>query len=132
MIGEINCFNLSSTYAVLENDGGVLPIAVSDRFFEDLKDQFGDFKQKRLVSHFSFDQDWNTWEMHPAGEELIYLLSGQVDLILKQNNLKKTLSLSAPGAYLLVPRGVWHTAKVYMPSSMLFITPGEGTQHRPL
>jgi hypothetical protein len=31
-----------------------------------------------------------------------------------------------------VPRGTWHTTKVHAPSSMLFITPGEGTQNRPL
>ena len=117
MTNETDCFNLSSTYAVLSDDGGVIPIAVSDRFFEDLEDRFGDFKEKRLVSHFSFEQDWDTWEMHPAGEELVCLLSGQVDLILEQNNLEKTLSLSTPGSYVLVPRGIWHTAKVPVPSN---------------
>lgn len=132
MTSETDCFNLSSTYAVLSNDGSVIPVAVSDRFFEDLEARFGDFQGKRLVSHFSFEQDWNTWEMHPAGEELVCLLSGEVDLILEQNSLERTLSLRTPGSYVLVPRGVWHTSKVHMPSSMLFITPGEGTQNRPL
>lgn len=132
MTGETDCFNLSSTYVVLEDDGNVIPVAVSDRFFEDLEDKFGDFKGKRLVSHFSFEKDWNTWEMHPAGEELVCLLSGEVDLVLEQDNMEKTLFLRTPGSYVLVPRGVWHTAKVHSPSSMLFITPGEGTQNRPL
>ena len=31
----------------------------------------------------------------------------------------------------VVPRGVWHTAKVFRPSRMLFITMGAGTEHRP-
>ena len=130
MSGEIDRFSLSSTYVVLEDNGDAIPVAVSDRFFEDLESQFGDFKGKRLISHFTFDKDWETWEMHPAGEELVCLLSGQVDLILAQDGVEKTVQLSTSGSYVLVPRGTWHTARVHTPSSMLFITPGEGTQNR--
>jgi quercetin dioxygenase-like cupin family protein len=115
---------------VLEDNGDAIPIAVSDRFFEDLESKFGDFKGKRLISHFTFDKDWETWEMHPAGEELVCLLSGQVDLILAQDGVEHTVQLSTSGSYVLVPRGTWHTAKVHTPSSMLFITPGEGTHNR--
>ncbi|MGB3790348.1 MAG: hypothetical protein WA949_20235 [Phormidesmis sp.] len=132
MADKTDCFDLKSTYAVLEENGNVVPVAVGDRFYDRLKDRFGDFKGKRLVSHYTFEEDWNCWEMHPAGEELVCLLSGQVDLILEQDSLEKTVSLTAPGAYVLVPRGTWHTTRVYKPSSMLFITPGEGTQNRPL
>ena len=39
MTDETDCFNISSTYAVLGDDGGVIPVAVSDSFFEDLEDQ---------------------------------------------------------------------------------------------
>ncbi|MBW4547665.1 MAG: hypothetical protein KME25_24970 [Symplocastrum torsivum CPER-KK1] len=132
MSGEIDRFSLSSTYVVLEDNGDAIPVAVSDRFFEDLESKFGDFKGKRLISHFTFDKDWETWEMHPAGEELVCLLSGQVDLILAQDGVEHTVQLSTSGSYVLVPRGTWHTAKVHTPSSMLFITPGEGTQNRPI
>ncbi|NJP09082.1 MAG: cupin domain-containing protein [Leptolyngbyaceae cyanobacterium RU_5_1] len=131
MTREINLFNLSSTYVVLEDNGNAIPVPVSDRFYENLERQFGDFKGKRLVSHYTFEQDWDTWEMHPAGEELVCLLSGQVDLILKQDGAENKVCLNTPGAYVLVPRGTWHTARVHEPSSMLFITAGEGTQNRP-
>ena len=94
--------------------------------------KFGDFKGKRLISHFTFDQDWETWEMHPTGEEFVCLLAGQVDLILEQDDMEQTVSLETPGSYVLVPRGLWHTAKIHQPSSMLFTTPGEGTQNRSL
>ena len=130
MRGEIDRFSLSSTYVVLEDNGDAIPVAVSDRFFEQLESKFGDFKGKRLISHFTFDKDWEVWEMHPAGEEFVCLLSGQVDLILEQDGVEHTVQLSTSGSYVLVPRGIWHTAKVYTPSSMLFITPGEGTQNR--
>ena len=132
MSGAIDRFSLSSTYVVLEDNGDAIPVAVSDHFFEDLESKFGDFKGKRLISHFTFDKDWETWEMHPAGEELVCLLSGQVDLILAQDGVEHTVQLSTSGSYVLVPRGTWHTAKVHTPSSMLFITPGEGTQNRPI
>jgi quercetin dioxygenase-like cupin family protein len=130
MIGEIDLFSLSSTYVVLGDNGDAIPVAVSDRFFEQLESKAGDFKGKRLISHFTFDKDWETWEMHPAGEEFVCLLSGQVDLILEQNGVENTVQLSTSGSYVLVPRGTWHTARVHTPSSMLFITPGEGTQNR--
>jgi uncharacterized cupin superfamily protein len=130
MIGEIDLFSLSSTYVVLEDNGNAIPIAVSDRFFEDLESKFGDFKGKKLISHFTFNKDWETWEMHPAGEEFVCLLSGQVDLILEQDGVENTVQLSTSGSYVLVPRGTWHTARVHTPSSMLFITSSEGTQNR--
>lgn len=129
---DSNCFNLESTYVVLEENGDAIPVEVSDRFYVDLAAKFGDFKGKRLISHYTFNKDWDSWEMHPAGEEVVCLLSGRVDFVLEQDGGEKTLALSSSGAYLLVPRGIWHTAKVHEPSSVLFITPGAGTQHRPL
>ncbi|HEY9630035.1 MAG TPA: WxcM-like domain-containing protein [Coleofasciculaceae cyanobacterium] len=130
MTHEKNVFNLTSTYVVLGDQGEAIPVAVGDRFYEDLEQKFGDFKGKRLVSYYTFAENWESWEMHPAGDEIVCLLSGQVDLLLEQNGAEHTLRLNAPGAYALVPRGIWHTAQVYSPSSMLFVTPGEGTQHR--
>lgn len=132
MTSDIDPLNISSTYVVLGGNGDATPIGVSDRFFEQLESKFGDFKGKRLISYFNFDQDWDTWEMHPAGEEFVCLLSGQVDLILEQGGVENTVQLSTSGSYVLVPRSTWHTARVHIPSSMLFITPGEGTQNRPL
>ncbi len=48
--------------------------------------------------------------MHPAGEEFVCLLSGQVDLILEQGRVENTVQLSTSGSYVLVARGTWHTA----------------------
>ncbi|MBW4470506.1 MAG: WxcM-like domain-containing protein [Stenomitos rutilans HA7619-LM2] len=131
MTRESDRFNLSSTYVVLEENGDAIPIAVSDRFYQDLEQKFGDFKGKHLVSYYTFEKDWDSWEMHPSGDEIVCLLSGQVDFVLEQNGSEKIVFLNAPGAYLVVPRGTWHTAKIHCSSSVLFITPGEGTQCRP-
>ncbi|WAL59895.1 cupin domain-containing protein [Thermocoleostomius sinensis] len=127
MVSQIN-----STFVVLAENGDAIPVVVSDRFYADLEPQFGDFKGKRLISHYTFEQDWNSWEMHPSGDEFVCLLSGQVDFVLQQNGIENLVSLNTPGDYILVPRGIWHTAKVHSSSSLLFITPGENTQHRSL
>lgn len=131
-MSEVIPQNINSTFVVLDDIDNAIPIAVGDRFYEKLEQQFGDFKGKRLVSHYTFEQDWDSWEMHPAGEEFVCLLSGQVDFVLEREEGEEIVSLNAPGNYILVPRGIWHTAKVYTPSSVLFITPGEGTQCRSL
>ncbi|PZV02400.1 MAG: cupin [Leptolyngbya sp.] len=116
----------------MDGGGNAIPVSITDTFYEELHRNFGDFKDKRLVSQYNFDRDWGTWEMHPAGEEFVCLLSGQLDLILEQNGVENKLSLKTSGSYVIVPKGIWHTAKVHQPSSVLFITPGEGTQNRPV
>ena len=42
----------------------------------------------------------------------------------------ESVRLSGTGAYLIVPKGVWHTAKADGAAELLFITAGEGTRHR--
>jgi hypothetical protein len=36
------------------------------------------------------------------------------------------------GSYVVVPKGVWHTARTSVATRMLFVTPGEGTENRPI
>ena len=45
---------------------------------------------------------------------------------------EKSVALTDPGAYVLVPRGVWHTARTSVHTTLLFLTPGAGTEHRPV
>jgi quercetin dioxygenase-like cupin family protein len=84
-----------------------------------------------LISEFEFASDWPTWEMHPGGDEFVYLLSGSVELLLEEAAGVKSLALLDTGA-VIVPRGVWHTAKVHAPSRMLHVTLGAGTKTRPV
>lgn len=83
-----------------------------------------------LISEFAFTEDWPTWEMHPEGDEFVYLLSGAIELHLEQGDGIQTIPLRGSGA-VVVPRGVWHTAKVREPSRMLHVTRGAGTRNRP-
>ena len=57
MTDKIYPFNITAMFVVLDDSGEATPITYSDRFYEDLHRQFGDFKGKRLISHYTFDQD---------------------------------------------------------------------------
>ena len=124
-------FNLSSTYLRLRPDVSVEPLAVDGSFWKRIAaGELGDFRNEYLVAIHSFDADWSLWEMHPAGDEVVCLISGSVSFVLEEESRRRAVTLQRNGAYVIVPRGTWHTAKVVAPSQMLFITAGEGTQHR--
>ena len=90
-----------------------------------------DGKEGRLVSAYRFTENWDMWEMHPAGDEVVICLDGT--LILHQelaDGTTATLTLAA-GDYAINPPGCWHTADIEGEASALFITAGLGTEHRP-
>ena len=123
--------NLASTYVRLRNDVTTELLPVDESFWERIgSGKLGSFHHEYLVTMHSFKADWPMWEMHPHGEEVVCLLSGSVTFILDQNGDHNKIVLTKPGDYALVPKGVWHTAKTNVESNMLFITAGEGTQHK--
>ena len=102
--------------------------AVTPHFYEELGTEFGDFKGHVLIQHFAFDEPWGVWEMHPEGDEFVYLLSGDTEFSLKMpGEAPRSVRIDRPGSYVIVPKGAWHTARPFAPTSMLFVTPGEGT-----
>ena len=74
--------DLTSTFVVVQPDHSAVPVAVTPTIFEDLDARFDGFKGRLLVSSFTFESDWSTWEIHPAGDEIVCLLSGDVTLVL--------------------------------------------------
>lgn len=117
------------TYVHLAEDG-VSQLLAADTFWHLPAAGMARYGQGWLISEFTFTQDWPNWEMHPHGDEFVYLLSGAVELHLERAGKVDTVTLDGSGA-LLVPRGVWHTANVLRPSRMLHVTRGAGTQSRP-
>ncbi|MDE0753070.1 MAG: WxcM-like domain-containing protein [Woeseiaceae bacterium] len=83
-----------------------------------------------LISSFSFDSDWATWEMHLHGGEFACLLSGEVEFLLRDKEGKRSICLDTPGSFVVVPQNTWHKALVSQPETMIFMTPGEGTENR--
>jgi mannose-6-phosphate isomerase-like protein (cupin superfamily) len=122
-----------STYLHVRDGGKTDAIPVSESFWEELAvGAYPQLDQGRLMSAFTFSEPWPMWERHPAGEELVMLLSGAVTVVLEESGQERAVQLSDPGSYVLVPRNVWHTAKTIVPTTMLFLTPGAGTEHRPV
>jgi quercetin dioxygenase-like cupin family protein len=123
-------FDLATRYLDLRADGSAREIAVTPDFWEALAR--GDERvEGRLVAVFPMTETWPHWERHPAGEELVYCLSGALDLVLDLPAGEHAVALR-PGLGVLVPAGIWHRGVVHAPGDCLFVTPGEGTEHRPL
>ncbi|HEY0938800.1 MAG TPA: cupin domain-containing protein [Steroidobacter sp.] len=122
-----------STYVHVLDDGRSVAVPVSDSFWADLaRGKHAELNQGRLMTAFTFSQPWPNWERHPAGEELVLLLTGEATLTLQLEDGEKDIVLDTPGAYVLVPPNTWHTAKTKVTTTMLFLTPGAGTDHRPV
>ena len=124
--------DLASTFVVLQPDLSTALIKVGPTVFAELDRRFDGFRGRVLVSSFSFESDWDTWEMHPVGDEVVCLLSGEATLLLDRGKREEVVHLREPGAYVVIPKGTWHTAHTSVPTKMLFITPGEGTQNKPV
>ena len=90
-----------------------------------------DLDEGRLVSLFRFAESWTSWEMHPAGEEVVCCLQGQMTLHQELSDGTTASWDLGPGEYAINPRGVWHTADAEGPVVALFITPGKDTTNRP-
>lgn len=88
-----------------------------------------DGEEGRLVSCFHFTEDWTTWEMHPAGAEVVVCLEGSLTLIQEIDDEQVRTTL-VPGEYAINPPGVWHTADVAGQATGLFVTAGAGTEGR--
>lgn len=121
------------TYLHVHDGGKTEQVAVNEQFWGDLiSGARPELDQGRLMSAFSFSADWPSWERHPAGEELVMLLAGSTVLVLEETIGERELLLNTVGSYVLVPQGVWHTARTTQPTTLLFLTPGAGTEHRPV
>jgi mannose-6-phosphate isomerase-like protein (cupin superfamily) len=122
-------FDLISTYVHLEATGGAEPEDVDEDFWIRIANR--PYEGMRLVATIQMTKDTANWERHPAGDELLYLLSGAVDIVLEEGDAERIIELRGRGAF-IVPRGIWHRQIVHSPSEMLFISPGAGSQHRPV
>jgi mannose-6-phosphate isomerase-like protein (cupin superfamily) len=123
-------FRPEHIYALLDSTGRIRQQPGGREFWGQPRDALDALGHDWLVSEFACDGDWGSWEMHPNGDEFVYLLDGYIEFHFELPEGVTTQRIEGRGA-VVVPRGVWHTAKVFRPSRMLFITMGAGTEHRP-
>jgi mannose-6-phosphate isomerase-like protein (cupin superfamily) len=83
-----------------------------------------------LVTQYDIDGTTDHEEMHPNGDELHYLVSGDLDLVLVDDAGREHVITMQPGSVAIVPRGVWHRIEARTPSRAVAFTAGRGTQHR--
>src|SRR5262245_56734220 len=95
-------FDLNSTYVQLEDGPGAVPVAAGDDFWQKSASRV-DLHEGRPVCAFHSTDDWPTWEMHPAGDEMVYLLSGAIDLVLQEPDGERIIALRNRAAC-IVPR----------------------------
>lgn len=124
-------FDPHATLVHLREDGRAWPVAWTPDVFRRLATGEQDWVvgAKRGVEPADFHAD--EWEMHPAGDEVLYLLGGALEVVLDWPDGERTVRLQA-GQGCLVPQGVWHRLVLGRPSDLLFVTPAHGTRHRPV
>jgi mannose-6-phosphate isomerase-like protein (cupin superfamily) len=115
-------FDLSETVVGLSRDGAACAIPQASgppRRIDGLT--IGAPRMSRPAPH--------NGEMHPDGDELLFVVSGAVEVVLLEP--ERVVRLAA-GQALVVPKGVWHRVVPQEPSQLLHITPGPGGAWRPL
>jgi len=73
-------------------------------------------------------------EVHPDGDEFLYVVSGTMELILDDGDEDavgaETKVLLRSGDAYVVPRGVWHRLEPVEPSYLIHVTPGPNGGYR--
>lgn len=90
-----------------------------------------DGAEGRLVSQYTFAEGWPAWEMHPKGAEVVICTHGKMVLTQEFPDGRREKVTLRAGEYAINPPGVWHIADVENEATAIFITAGEGTEHRP-
>ena len=88
----------------------------------------GDLDEGRIVSLFRFEESWTSWEMHPAGDEVVCCLPGQMTLHQELPEGSSTIASSSAPANMRSTRRARGTPPMRTePVVALFITAGKDT-----
>lgn len=77
------------------------------------------------------DAHSHLWEMHPAADEVLFMLSGELQVHWSDGDHGGSTPLKAQEG-LVMPPGVWHRLVLREPGVLLTLTAPDGTQLRPL
>lgn len=122
-------FDLSTTFVHLADGGGAETVELTPSFWG----ESGGTPYDRLVGVFDFgsseDLHASMQEMHPEADEVLFLVSGAIDIVLKEADGERAVALEA-GQAAIVPRGVWHRLVMRHPGRLLFINSRAGMESR--
>lgn len=124
-------FDLFGTFIHIKGESAA-PLEVTEMFWKELAaGEHTELNGGWLMTAFHMAADSPTWEVHPAGDEILFLLSGAIAVVLQEVDSEQTIELRT-GTACVVPRGTWHRQIIREPCDLLGITFGKGTQHRPV
>ncbi len=122
-------FDLTMTFVHLACGGEAEPVRVTRSFMGSRAAE----KYERLVGAFKFrssaDLHSALQELHPAADEVLFLASGALDVVVDEPGGERTIALEA-GQAAIVPRGVWHRLVMRGPGKLVFINSRAGMQSR--
>lgn len=112
----------------LAEDLGIHVVGLDREFWA--RREHASFASGRLLAQFSYTDTWDFQERHPTGDELAYVLSGDIDLLLDDGGGERAERLVA-GRAGVIPAGSWHRVAIREPATLLFVTPVPArTEHR--
>lgn len=125
--------NLRDFALVLDPQQQIHALPAGPELYPQLDSQFNQFRDCVLLSEYTFSENWASYEIHPAGDEVLYLLSGRCELLLEQQDQLLRIPFDRPGQVQVIPKGCWHSADIIPGETcrILFVTPGEGSEQRP-
>jgi quercetin dioxygenase-like cupin family protein len=84
-----------------------------------------------LLALTSLERPPHLGERYPDGDELIYLLSGEMTAVIKAPGGDQRHILRHGDALIVAP-GLWHRIEVTRPAQLVHLTPGPSGEYRPL
>lgn len=110
----------------------VQPEFTGMEWYADYIDRYpDDGKEGRLIGMYTFTENWDSWEMHPAGAEVVLCVAGSMTIHQEMADGTKAKVTLGVGDYAINPPGAWHTADVPESATAVFVTAGWGTEHKP-
>src|SRR6202158_714408 len=70
----------------------------------------------------------SSWERHPGGDEMIYVVEGAAELVTLTDDGPVKSKLHE-GSLFVCPRGLWHQTVPKPSVAAFYLTPGEGTEN---
>src|SRR5262249_6109744 len=120
-------------YVHLADGAATTLVPVGDDFWQTIHTR-PELHEGRLLTAYNFPPGaWAHWERHPAGDEIVLLLSGALDLVFDADGRRRGGGLRRGGRGAgVIPRGVWHVGVARAASKAISTPRGEGTDPRPL
>ncbi|MEM0909605.1 MAG: cupin domain-containing protein [Pseudomonadota bacterium] len=116
---------LSNTAVYARATGTMQQQPITEDFWEESVKQLN---SGYLITLHTIKESWHHWERHSAGDEFIFVLSGNMDLLIQNDST--TRNRLSKGGFALLKRGAWHTVEVANPVEALFVTWGQSTEYR--